>query len=165
MAFWSDVSWLAIGGYNAITNYSEHKQTSQAVGTIQTIIRSLTDPDIESLVRAMVYGADEGKFLEVWENIESFKRENFYLLIPYIGSSYWGYVGKERFPFTRDRLLNAINKKKLSRADEKMLATYRGWTITLIMNMYGKRSEMEATRIAYNQVYGGGSGSWTMEYG
>lgn len=165
MAFWDEVGWLAIGSYHvfgeSIADYSQKKKINE----VSSIIKSLIDEEFEQKLRDEISDASPDKFNEVWCRIEEYKRDNPHLLQKHNSTSYWSYVGKERFPFTRDKFCLVAGKNKLTKADEKMLSTYRGWTITLLMSTYGKYSVAEATRIAFRQVFGVGKDSWTREFG
>ena len=165
MGFWDEAGWLAIGGYYAAEEGLGGHFQKKKLSDVDAIIRSLTDEALEQSIRNEVGNASEEKFDEIWNRIEEFKRDNPHLIRKHIWSSYWGHVGKERFPFTYERFCLQSNKKKLTKSDEKMLATYRGWVVTLLMNTYGKYSVVEATRIAFRQVYGAGKDGWTREFG
>nr|DAX24618.1 MAG TPA: hypothetical protein [Caudoviricetes sp.] len=165
MGFWDEAGWFAIGSYYAaedgLNEYTQKKKLNDA----WLIVSSLSDSVLEQEIRNDVGNASDEKFNEIWCRIEEFKRDNPHLIHKHIESSYWGYVGKERFPFTHGQFCLQSNKKKITKADEKMIATYRGWVVTLLMNICGKYSVAEATRVAFRQVYGDGRDSWTREFG
>lgn len=165
MSFFDEMGWLAIGGYYAteegLSGHFQQKKLDEA----NTIIRSLSDEALEQKIQKEIGNASEEKFNEIWRRIEDFKRDNPHLIRRHLWSSYWNYVGKERFPFTHERFCLQIGKKRLTKADEKILATYRGWTVTLLMNTYGKYSVVEATRVTFRQVFGVGKDGWTREFG
>lgn len=165
MPFWDDVGWITTGGYRAFESGVAANFQKKKSEKVSSIVRSLTDEDFERKLREEIYSASPEKFNETWCRIEEFKRDNLHLTKKHLSTSYWMHVGKERFPFTRSMMCVMLNKNKLSKSDEKILSMYRGWTITLLMNTYGKYSIMEATRIAFRQVYGAGSDVWTREFG
>lgn len=161
-----DVSgWIAISGYHALEDNLNSYGRKKELKTVDAIISSLIDEPLERQIREIVYGASREDYEQIWKKIEEFKRDNPHLYRNHLWSSYWGHVGKWRFPFTYDIYCEQARKKHLTKSDEKMLATYRGWTITLLMNTHGRYSKMEATRVAYHQVYGQGAGDWTREFG
>ena len=165
MSFFEETGWLAIGGYFAAeAGLSEHFQKKK-INEVSAIVNSLSDEVLERKVREEIGSASGEKYNEIWGRIEEFKRDNPHLIQKHLWSSYWNHVGKERFPFTYESFCTQAGKNRLTKTDEKMLATYRGWTVTLLMNTYGKYSVVEATRVAFRQVFGVGKDSWTREFG
>lgn len=165
MGLWDNVGWLTVGAYNAVSSGQGERIQKQQVSQVEAIIQCLTDKAFEEKLKCEIADADGEKFNEIWCRIEEFKRDNPHLIQKHLASSYWFHVGKERFPFTYTQFLLQTGKQRLTKSDEKLLGTYRGWTLTLLMNTYGKYSTMEATRIAFRQVFGAGRDSWTREFG
>lgn len=165
MGMYDVAGWLALGGYYAIedglTNHSQKKKLKE----VSAIINNLTDEAFEKKIRDEVGNASEDKFDEIWNRIEEFKRDYRHLIHEHLSTSYWLCVGKERFPFTHDSFCKQTNRKRLTKSDEKMIAMYRGWVVTLLMNTYKKYSVAEATRVAFRQVYGIGRDDWTIDFG
>lgn len=166
MSLWNDAGWLLVGGYHAIENSMSTTAAKRDMLKINSIAAALTDKELEEQVRSTVYNATTDEdFIKIWKRIEEFKRDNPHMVTKHKLTSFWGPVGKTRFPFTRARYCADIGKSRLTKADERMLATYRGWTITLLMNTYGKYSREEAFRVAVREVYGTGHPLYTTEYG
>lgn len=165
MGFWDDIGWISVGGYHAAKDAFDSRVTGGKAEEISEIVSDLSDTELEKKVRDEVCSASGEQYNEIWKRIEIFKRDNPHLVRKHIAFSYWGHVGKERFPFTYGEYCRMLGKKRLTKSDEKMLAMYRGWVVTLLMNTYDAYSVMESTRIAFHRVCGPGKASWTMEFG
>lgn len=158
------IGWAAVGGYYALENALKSHSDNAKIRDAERLINVMSDRALEDKIRNEISRVGDEKFDEIWRYIERFKRENPHIANPHGNDSYWKLVGKERFPFTNVQFAKQACKVP-NKSEKEMVRTYFGWTITLLMNTQNKYSVMEATRIAFRDIFGNESWSWTREYG
>lgn len=165
MSIWNDAAWMTVGGYYAAQQASANRKVEVGLSKVDAIVASLIDKEMQAEIRKRVYDLDMAGAEETWVYLECFKRDNPHLLYEHWGLSHWESVGKVRFSITEEEFLVGKKRLHLTNEEKKVLAMSRGQVVTLLMNTYGRYSEMEAIRKAGLMIHGEGSASWTLEHG
>lgn len=142
-------SWLAVVLAAAAGDKLEEHKAVKAKDAQVHRVESMINTDLEYKVQERVYMATVEEEQKIWDELETFKRDNPHKIMKHLGTSFWGHVGKERFPITYVSMVERLGKTRLTKADEKTLSMYRCWVVTLLMNMLGWYSTAEATRAVY----------------
>lgn len=142
-------SWLAVVLAATAGSKLEESKAAKTKDAQVHKVNGMINADLEYKVQERVYLATIEEEQKIWDELEAFKRDNPHKIVKHLGTSFWGHVGKERFPVTYVSMAERLGKAKLTKADEKMLSTYRCWVVTLLMNTLGWYSTAEATRIVY----------------
>ncbi len=146
MSIWTDIGYIAMGGYYAAEKYRTEKQILREVAEVEGMLRRLCDKELEKEVREKLYALDTAGAEETWDYLELFKRDKPHLLSLHSSTSFWHLVGVERYPLTLEEFEVISKRKNLSKEDEKCFNLSIGRVVTLLMNTYGKYSEAEALR-------------------
>ena len=156
------LAWLLIGGYYSLDSALASRRRDRTTRRALAALEQLTDRPLEEKIGEELYRNGTEKFEEIWRYIERFKRENPHIVVDHF-DSYWRYVGKERFPLSMVQFARQTGKVP-NKSEQKMIHTYIGWTVTLLMNTQNKYSMMEGTRHVF-RAFGDNTWGWTREYG
>ena len=162
-----NINWIATAAIGWAAEATKAGADKQKIKQIEETIRMLAcDEKTEKEVLDRVMKATPEEEAAIWEELERFKRRHPDIVLSHPdGISFWGHVGRTRFPFTRTTVATAFNKKQLNKSEEEVYFMNQGQIVTLLINTEFKCSHMEATRIAFTQFLGKNAASWTIRYG
>ena len=162
-----NINWIATAAYGWATEAAKAGADKRKIGQIQEMINELAcDEKIENEVRTRVMNATPEEETAIWEELERFKRRHPDIVLNHPnGISFWGHVGRTRFPFTRATVEKVFGTKYLDEAERDVYFMNQGQIVTLLINAKFKCSRMEATRIAFTMYLGKDAASWTIRYG
>lgn len=137
--------WMIFGGIGLISEigqYSQNAHINQLNSTRSAVANALRcDDTFEREMWNLV--CDPSKHEQVWEKIETFKRNNPHLCI---GRSKWDFVGK-------NRLIIENTGRKTLEIDE-IIAANRSEVVSLLCRTHGKLSSIQASEVSmYNNFY------------